>query len=210
MDCEHDKKFELIDIHTGDIVCSNCGKVLDINFQQQNKEEVFNYNLNEQKDIENILDQLHLPESYVDFVIDNYKKKFRNKKNMNTIDKISTCIYSTINTYDNCISLRSLSNITKREPKHIKSNIKLHNTDELANKYLIQLNISYKDQSVIKSEIKKYINTGYNPLTTIAGIIYNYCRRNKINHSISHISKIIGISPISIRRFLNNELSHRS
>ena len=71
----------------------------------------------------------------------------------------------------------------------------------LLEKYCTLLGFDFKTYSVIK-ELLPNLNTGHNPLTVIASTIYKYCKENKLKYSMKYIASIVGISSVSIQRFL--------
>jgi transcription initiation factor TFIIIB Brf1 subunit/transcription initiation factor TFIIB len=200
------------DIHTGDIICTTCGLVMDVNYIEENKFNEINKETktNEYDIIETVIDHLHLPKSYVGFISKNYVKKYKNIKTHDNMKKISDCIYTTVNDINNCISIKDLTKICGVKSNSIKNKLTIHDLNVLTDKYLQQLYIPYKDRSVIKENVnEKYENTGYNPLTIIASILYIYCKKNRLKYSMIKIANIIGISPISIQRFLKNDTISR-
>ena len=72
------------------------------------------------------------------------------------------------------------------------------------------LNLNYKDYTVIKENILKVPVSGHNPLTVIGTFIYKYSKENRKKLSMKKISTVLQISPISIQRYLKNELSCRA
>jgi transcription initiation factor TFIIIB Brf1 subunit/transcription initiation factor TFIIB len=209
--CLHHKIYEVLDTHTNDVICSNCGTIIGIEFQQQQQHHQHQQqddepSCAEKPDIENIIDRLHLPESFVKYVTDDYIKHYRDKKHVNTIKRISSCIYSSVNRINNCVSINDISRISGVPASCIKDKRTIHELDVLSNKYLAKFNIPFKEQSLIKDLIKKeYEHSGHNPLTIIASIIYMHCKRKHNTQSMSYVANIFGISPISIRRFINKQ-----
>ena len=76
------------------------------------------------------------------------------------------------------------------------------NPFSLLEKYCKLLGLSdYKTYSVIKENLPT-IDTGHNPLTVIASTIYKYCKENSIKYSMKQIASTIGISSVSIQRYI--------
>lgn len=76
-------------------------------------------------------------------------------------------------------------------------------------KYCKINNLDFKNYAVIKEDLKKYKILGHNPLTLVGSVIYMHCKKNKIKRSMKDIAQSLGISIVSIQRFIKNELSFR-
>jgi transcription initiation factor TFIIIB Brf1 subunit/transcription initiation factor TFIIB len=208
--CEHDQIFQLHDVHTGDVVCSNCGVILGIEYLHHNTSTSAAQQTNRVGgDVENIIHQLHLPDSFVELVINDYNKKYNTNTTQPTnIRKISSCIYNTVNSVSNCLSINDISKVTGLPPASIDTsrNATFHDLNVLADKYLNLFDdIPFRDKTLIKGKLMlEYETTGYNPLTIIAGVIYLYCKHRGLRRPMCQIASTIGISPISIRRFINS------
>jgi hypothetical protein len=85
------------------------------------------------------------------------------------------------------------------------------NLEEVLERYTTKFNMNFQTFTVIKDELNKFKNTGFQPLTIIGGLIYLHFLNIKKKISMRKISEILGISSISIQRFLryNNEISSR-
>jgi response regulator of citrate/malate metabolism len=59
----------------------------------------------------------------------------------------------------------------------------------------------FKTFTLIKEKLPTN-NTGHNPLTIIASTIYIFCKENNLKYSMKEIAKTIGISPVSIQRYI--------
>jgi response regulator of citrate/malate metabolism len=121
-------------------------------------------------------------------------------------------IYNTINDKNSNILLKEISNFSKLSSNQIKSkDISIVNIEDVLERYTKRFNIDFNDNTLIKEEVLKYVNTGFQPLTIIGGVIYDHFLKIKLRKSMKKIAQILGISSISIQRFLKykNEISSR-
>lgn len=193
---------EIIDEHEGTTICIDCGLVIS--------DKLFIYNdkhiPNKDNDIcKEILARLNLSENIADD-ISNEKKQ-----NMSVI---ASQLYLTINK-SSTISLKEIAGVTgvceKKLNQKTKGNIMILDKEKLLEKHCSYLNIPFKTYTVIKEMLNKVEISGHNPLTIIASCIYIYCRKTSTKLSMKKIAQTVGISCISIQRFLKtyqNELSH--
>jgi transcription initiation factor TFIIIB Brf1 subunit/transcription initiation factor TFIIB len=218
-ECKHEN--EIVDQHEGSIICTDCGLVKDQYF----KNEQFNYDSysisNPLSLVENILEQLHLPLQFTEIITNNLDKShynttlptcFETKTRNYNIKKIMTMIYNTINDKNSNILLKEISNFSKLSSNQIKSkDISIVNIEDVLERYTKRFNIDFNDNTLIKEEVLKYVNTGFQPLTIIGGVIYDHFLKIKLRKSMKKIAQILGISSISIQRFLKykNEISSR-
>jgi hypothetical protein len=129
-----------------------------------------------------------------------------------SVKKLATEIYNTVNDKNSNLLLKDISNFSHISPHQIKSkNILLVNLEEVLERYTTKFNMNFQTYTVIKDELNKFKNTGFQPLTIIGGLIYLHFLNIKKKISMRKISEILGISSISIQRFLryNNEISSR-
>jgi hypothetical protein len=216
MDCRHEN--DIIDQHEGTIICTDCGTVKDLYYCEFNKQYIPKIENNTYGQIENLLEQLHLPEQFSSTIKNNldplFLKRNRNsKEKSHNINKVTNEIYNTINKDDTIILLKDLINFSKVPSNKIKSkDISIVNIHTVLEKYTKKFNINFKNNTVIKEEVLKYTNTGFQPLTIIGGIIYKHFATINEKKSMKQIASILGISAISIQRFLKYqyEISSRT
>jgi len=209
---------DITDIHEGTIICTDCGVIKDIYYE--NNHGTFDKVIKKDStgDVKNMLEQLHLPQQFSETIENNLlknKNKFH-KSNLSSIlnvKKLASEIYNTVNSGQSRLLLKDIANFSHLAPSKIKSkNISILDLDMILEKYTKLFNISFKKYTVIKEKIKKYNNTGFQPLTIIGSAIYLHLLEVGKKQSMKAISQILGISSISIQRFLkyNNEISSRS
>jgi len=192
---------EIIDDHEGTFICIDCGFVKD-NFFHENRPKNDYVIKNPSDEIENILDQLNLPQNFSEEIRCNLTKKRAIVKNFN-IKKLISEIYNTVNNKNSNLLLKDIINFSQLNSNQIKTrNISIINFDEIIEKYTKKFGIDFKTNTVIKEKISKYKNTGYQPLTIIGGVIYLYFLEIERKISMKKIANILGISSISIQRFL--------
>ena len=212
-ECKH---INLInDFHNGCLVCMDCGYVKSDQiyyeeFISKNDKEIEFHSYDKTKnDINEIIFRLNLPDKYTDLIVEESKKTNikLTKKNINNF------LYDKLNTDDLAISIKDIQNVT--EKRKIKANknesqIVIFKIENCLEKYCTMLNLNYKDYTVIKENILKVPVSGHNPLTVIGTFIYKYSKENRKKLSMKKISTVLQISPISIQRYLKNELSCRA
>jgi transcription initiation factor TFIIIB Brf1 subunit/transcription initiation factor TFIIB len=213
-ECLHDVRFEITDDHSGDIICTNCGLVKSVLYLFNNVKHQDNVicslkqrdvNRRDYNEIENIVELLHLPNYLSTIITNDYEKNYKHKKFHSEASKMSSCIYSNINLNGNCIAIKDIVKVSGVNPKYIipKNNpVIIQDLIQMSEKYMSLLEIPFNIQSLIKAKLSTFSNTGHNPLTVIASIVYNICKRNKLRLSMQKISGIVGISIISIQRFV--------
>jgi transcription initiation factor TFIIIB Brf1 subunit/transcription initiation factor TFIIB len=211
--CKHENLVN--DFHNGCLVCTDCGYVQSDQiyyeeFNSKNETEIEYNAYNKTKDdINEIIFRLNLPDKYTDLIIEESKKTNvkLSKKNINDF------LYNKLNTEDLSISIKDIQNVTEKrkiKPNKNESQIVIFKIENCLEKYCTMLNLNYKDYTVIKENILKIPVSGHNPLTIIGSFIYKYSKENKKKLSMKKISTILQISPISIQRYLKNELSCRN
>lgn len=193
---------EVIDEHEGTTICIDCGLVIS------DKIFIYDDKYVQKKDNEickEILARLNLSENIADEI------KLEKKHNLSTI---ASQLYLTINK-NSTISMKEIASATgvceKQLNKKTKGNVTILDKEKLLEKHCLYLNISYKTYTVIKEMLYKIKISGHNPLTIIASCIYIYCKKNAHKLSMKKIAHTVGISCISIQRFLKtyqNELSY--
>lgn len=194
---------EVTDEHEGTIICIDCGLVLSNHFFfEENKQSD---NKNDKEAYKEILSKLNLSEMIAD--------NLSSLKNEN-MSSIASNLYLEINK-NSCISIKEISSVTgiceKKISLKTKGTINVLDKQKILEKYCKELDLSFKNYSVIKEIVNKTQLSGHNPLTVIASCLYLYCKKNSIKISMKKVSSVIGISCISIQRFLKsykNELSY--
>ena len=196
---------EIIDDREGTIICIDCGLVLSDNLYQENtKFSLFNNEDNDLNQIKEFLERLNLPLSFSCQIFENYKQIVKKRKNHKNL--LSYTIYQTLNEIGYPISIKDISAVTGVSENLIydmqnnAQSIILEPNSQLE-KYCKILGLDFKSYSVIK-ELLPQISTGHNPLTVIASNIYKYCKENNLKYSMKDIASTVGISPISIQRYL--------
>lgn len=194
--CEH--KNQIIDDHEGTYVCLDCAKVLDTvfvsNFEDKEKvsEEYMLKDLNTNDVSNEISHRLNIP----NFNVNNEKKNIKSISN----------VYLNANRNNFTVTLREMSAVSgfscKQIGKEIKNTVTVLDLPTLLEKYCKLLEIDYKTYAVIKDNIYKHEQTGHNPLTVVASHIYIYMKSVKKKLSMKKICDIVGISSISIQRYL--------
>lgn len=212
-DCIHTN--DIIDHHEGAIICIDCGLVKDnlYEFKITSATELLKHNPT--GEIENFLDQLHAPEELSSIITKNLltsKKsslaKLKDHLSSQDVKKVSikklvSEIYNAANHNSSNILLKDISNFSHLRPKNIKSkDIYIVNLSEILEKYTKKFDIDYKSYLKIREKVTQFNNTGYQPLTIIGGVIYFYHMNINKKISMKTISSILGISSISIQRFI--------
>lgn len=217
--CQHVR--DITDQHEGTIICIDCGVVKDVVYDIKFYEHSNFEKINSFDEVENILDQLHIPRQYSEIInssIYTKKKKARlslkSLQKTSSIKKIVTAIYNNVNEKHSNLLLKDITNFSHLEPSQIRSkDILIVNVEEILERYTKKFDLDFKSTSAIKEKISQFNNTGYQPLTIIGGIIYLYHIEIKKKISMKKIATVLGISSISIQRFIKktqNAISSRS
>lgn len=207
-DCSHSN--ELIDQREGNIVCSDCGLVLDCYFEVDvnhiNRQECELISKRKQEFVYETLERLHIPQSIAFHIFKKINES--SEKNQNEIF-LSGIIYKTLIELNIPFTIKEISCVTGIKVKNInkkkidkKIDVVIINTNEILERACSKLNLKFNDYTLIKEKIKK-MNNGFNPSTIIAGNIYVYCKENNKKLSMKDISNVTGISCMSIKRFTN-------
>lgn len=202
-DCNHTE--EIIDAREGVFVCIQCGLVKD-QFYYQDKVTEKQCNQNNVSIVDNFLDKFNFSEYY------SYDVKTKipssSKKNLK---KVASEIYRTANEENSCLPLKTIMNVSGLKTSQIKCNdIHVFNVEEILEKYTKILGFDFKTYTLIKERIKPYKNNGFQPLSIVGGTIYLHCLENNIKISMKTVASTLGISTISIQRFMKHVLSSRS
>lgn len=202
-DCSH--LNEIIDCHEGNIVCTDCGLVKDSHFI----EEKMSFQQSEHHPnsfLDNILDKFNISEYYGNNIT---MKLLENSKK--SLKHLASEIYKTVNEDSSCLPLKTIMNVSGLKTRQIKSNdIHIVDIKKILEKYTSYLNLDYRTYTLIKEKVELYTNTGFQPLSLIGGVIYLHCRENNIRLSMKKIANELGISTISIQRFVKHVFSSRS
>jgi len=209
---------EITDHHEGTIICTDCGIVKDVYYWNIDKSHDLPLD-NYLGQVENILEYLHIPQQFSGRVLSNLDS-LNNKKHLNqastqknyNIKKVVSEIYNTINDSNSNILLKDILNLSQLSSKHIKSkNISVVSIDQILEKYTKRFNLDFQNYTLIKEEALKYNNTGFQPLTVIGGVIYSHLKNLKLKKPMKLVAEILGISAISIQRFVKykNAISPR-
>ncbi len=193
---------ETLDSHENYFVCTDCGLVKDIQYVYE-KNPFYQFEQNHYSPVVNILDKFNISEYYSKEL---NSKTFKKRG----IKYLASQIYKTVNEDNSSLPLKSLMNVTKLKTNQIKSNdIHILDIEKILEKYTTHLNLDFKTYTLIKEKIKLYLNTGFQPLSVIGGVIYLHCREHKKKLSMKTIASVLGISTISIQRFVKHVFSSR-
>jgi len=210
--CKHINQFD--DIREGISVCLTCGLVLSdqIFLHDECVKSPFLQNTCLQEDILEILERLNFSKIHVESIEKNIKKITSKKKYVNKNDVLAACVYKTLNKENNVLSLQdiaSVSGVSKKKINILDDSIHILKAENVLEKYCKLNNLDYKNYTVIKENMYGYKILGHNPHTLVGSVIYMHCKKNKIKTSMKKIAQTLGISTISIQRFIKNELSFR-
>lgn len=204
--CKHLDEIE--DYHEGTIICKDCGLVKDSIFISQNISNIKLLTPYESNTsiLSNILDKINAPEYYSDEIASTMTHA--SSKNLK---KVTSEIYKKVNQNISSLPLKTLMHVSGLSTKQITSEkIHIMKVDELCEKYLTIFGFDYNTCTVIKEKIKLHNHNGFQPLSIIGGIIYLHSVELKKKISMKKIASYLGISPISIQRFIKHEFSSRS
>lgn len=212
--CKHVQRID--DLKEGTEVCTDCGLVINDKIFV-NQETHFNHELdtsNVKNEIMEMLERLNLPTIYLENIektAETFIKNEKVKKDMTTV--LASSVYKVINK-DNTAAITikdvsAVSGICEKKIVRLDKSIHILESENILEKYCKLNNLDYKNYTVIKENLKKYKVLGHNPLTLVGAVIYMHCKKNKIKTSMKNISQTLGISTISIQRFIKNELSFR-
>jgi transcription initiation factor TFIIIB Brf1 subunit/transcription initiation factor TFIIB len=205
--CQH--LNEIVDEREGTIICYDCGLVISsVYFSQPQPQQTF---INSgvysgvHDEIKEFLERLHLPQCFSDDIYNNLQ--ISNKINSRKKGLIPYFVYKTLNEIGFPISIKDISAVSGMTENDIYSMQEdekslILNPYSLLEKYCKILGLNdFKTYSVIKENLPT-IETGHNPLTVIASTIYKYCKQNGLKFSMKHIASTVGISSVSIQRYI--------
>jgi transcription initiation factor TFIIIB Brf1 subunit/transcription initiation factor TFIIB len=196
---------EVIDEREGTTICIDCGLVLS----DQMFKETYSFNSNicdkNFEEIKEFLTRLNLPISFASEIFENFTKSLIYKKTGKYL--LPYAIYQTLNEIGYPISIKDIaavSGVSENLIYDMQNNEEsiILNPNSLLEKYCKLFGFDYKTYSLIKEKMPQELNTGHNPLTVIASIIYKYCKENNLKYSMKEIASTVCISPISIQRYL--------
>lgn len=205
--CNHTN--EILDYHTSEYICCDCGLVKDkyYNYDLNTFNENFSKISKEEKIfVDDLLEKLNITEGNISKYI--YEKICKEKK-QNPLKKIfmPSIIYESLDELNINIPINDLSFLSNVSSKKIFKNQKkpiINTAFNNLESYCKNLNLTYKDYSLIKEKLPAIILTGHNPLTILGGVIYMYSKENKLKIDLKDISKTLNVSIISIKRYLKN------
>ena len=194
------------DEHEGSIICIDCGLVISDNLYVENcfKFQASDVTCNDIEEIKELLERLNFSTFFALDIYKNVQKGLELKKVKKYL--IPFTVYQTLNEMGYPISIKDIVSVSGISENYIYD---MQNNEDsiilnhmlLLEKYCTLLGFDFKTYSVIK-ELLPNLNTGHNPLTVIASTIYKYCKENKLKYSMKYIASIVGISSVSIQRFL--------
>ena len=192
MSCDH--LNEIIDQHSGNYICIDCGLVKDMCLISYEKTIQDEYLDNLTDPISNFAEIFHISKNNVG--------KNTNVKHLHTKKNLKNVASEIYQSPEQNILLKEIMNVTCLNSKEITSN-KIHCVDliQTIDKYAPFFNVSFKECKSIKNQALYFNNTGYQPLTIIGGLFYLYLKKNNKKLSIKYVSEKLGISSISIQRF---------
>ena len=210
-DCEH--KIETIDYREGHSVCINCGLVLNELVFCEN--EMFlplhTNNHKWQEKAKDLLDRMNISTRFSENIIKYFESNYIVKNEKNFLFSI----YSVLNKQLGfVITLKDLYNLTNLKPQKLFSQqpeneiIQIEKND-LVDRYCTLLSLPFEIKTLIKGFVSKHQQSGHAPLTVIAGSIYLICKEQNFKITAKKTASIIGVSPISIQRFVKYAGSQR-
>lgn len=191
----------------GTIICSDCGLVISNFYLSQPQPQHINIPgfSSVQEEINELLERLNLPQCFSEDIYNNLQ--ISNKINSRKKGLIPYFVYKTLNEIGFPVSIKDISAVSGISENNIYSMQESEKTlilspYSLLEKYCKKLGINdFKTYSLIKENLPT-IDTGHNPLTVIASTIYKYSKENGLKYSMKQIASSIGISSVSIQRFI--------
>lgn len=203
--CNHSS--EILDACSGDYICTLCGLVLDRFFQDpqcvhsENDDNLKNVACH--KFISEILSRLNVPLSLANIV-------YSRIDGCHTKDAdICQLVYDTLIERNIPFTLKEITSVSGISTKKIKpatpnTSICIVEEKKVLERCCSKLGLSYKDCTVIKSSLDSEIG-GFSPSTIIAAQIYKYCKNNRIKLKLKQISEVVGVSTMSVHRYLRRK-----
>jgi len=203
--CNHSS--EVLDVSSGDYICTLCGLVTDRFFQEphnsHSKNETISVNDQKHNFISEILSKLNVP---LFLTKDVYSKI--DERHVKDAD-ICQLIYDTLIERQIPFTLKEIASVSGISTTKIRSSAPTTSIHIIEEKKVLErccskLGLSYKDYTVIKSSLDKNVG-GFSPSTLIAAHIYKYCKDNRIKLRLKQISEIVGVSTMSVHRYLRRK-----
>lgn len=223
--CSHTN--EIVDERSGDIICQDCGLVIDVYYFNERFVENENRDIpqNASSYLYEVIDRLHVPESVLPFVYRKINEGSANERKKPKELFLAKCLYKTLCEINIPFSVKDISAVTGLSQVKLCSNgentdpnqshlvsvdnssITVINKEDILERACAKLELNYKTYTLIKETLDSK-NNGFNPSTVISAYIYLFCKKNKIKISLKKISNVTGISCMSIQRFIKkNDLS---
>ena len=224
--CTHKNTIE--DFSTGDVICTDCGLILDAIFlHEPNKKQIdpilYNCKENNNLKIGNLKNQikdfiilLNIHDSFIDNIVNNVKKLLIRFSHFSITLCIAAGIFVILSESEINITLTKLENIVaqnKRDKRNLfkmivsiqQRNIKNNISENIADSILHGLDLTFSDIKSIKKNIVQlrcdYCT--YNPLTVIASHTFLYMKEKKLSTKLGNICGVIGISKNSVYSYIN-------
>ena len=209
--CSHE--HEVINQREGDIICSDCGLVMDTYYIEEFEKNDINENISSfvNNFVFEMLERLNVPKSFSSYIFKNISNSKINKQSESFLSGI---IYNTLIERKIPFTMKDISGVTgisskkifkeEKKNKDVK-NIVIIDWSEILERACSKLNLNYKDYTLIKEEIKNK-NNGFNPSTVISAHIYLYCKKHSIKLLMKDISSVTGISCMSIKRYIKKNV----
>jgi transcription initiation factor TFIIIB Brf1 subunit/transcription initiation factor TFIIB len=195
---------EVVDEREGTVICTDCGLVLSHYFMPQTNNS-FCGGTFMVEEIKEVLERLNFPQCFCDDIYTNIKSS--KKENTRKKFLVPYFVYKTLNELGFPVSIKDISAVTGVSENDIYS---MQESEQslilspfsLLEKYCKLLGLNdFKTYSVIKETLPS-TETGHNPLTIIASTIYKYCKENGLKFSMKQIASTVGISSVSIQRYI--------
>lgn len=210
-DCEH--KIEAIDSREGHTVCISCGLVLSESLFCHNEMSfpLSHGNQKWQEKAKDLLDRINIPTRFSENIVKYFETNYAVKNETNFLFSV----YSVLNKQLGfVITLKDLAYLAHSKPQKLFSQqpeneiINIEKND-LVDRYCTLLSLSFEIKTLIKEFISEHYQSGHTPLTVIAGSIYLICKKQKLKITAKKIASVVGVSPISIQRFVKHVGSQR-
>ena len=216
--CDHLQQIE--DIHTGDLVCTKCGLVLDQCYVQDERLNLqyrgIENKLKSSNDlIKHYLSVLFLPEKYAEMIENTMVKSFETYRMKKEVKIVAALCVVMLNNYIP-ISVKRIQSKLLSSPKDIKQccylvscypqkNLVSNDIYSLSDSILQCYGCSFQDIQSIKSIISSRLceNCSYSPVTIIVGNAFSFFWREGRNHSLKNLCDFVGITRNSIYSYLS-------
>ena len=224
--CLHDNTID--DFTTGDLVCTECGLVIDKIFIPSNKEVHINYCVNELSKINGLSNEalmlnvkdfthfLNIHHSFVDEIMENVKILLPRFNHFPLPMVIASSCYVVLSNNNSSIALSKLENVVcqnQRDKRNLfkmivslrQQNINSNQSENLVEAVLYGLNLSFKEIETIKKNIVelkcKYCT--YSPLTVITSHTFLFMKYKYHSATLSSICSHVGITKNSVYSYIN-------